>query len=72
MRNLLPLFQIAVSVILIVLVLLQQRGQALGSAFGQGEGGFYATRRGIQKKIFWGTITCGILFIAFAILNFIL
>lgn len=72
MRNLLPLFQIAVSVILMVLILLQQRGQALGSAFGQGEGGFYATRRGIQKKIFWGTIVCGILFIVLAILNFIL
>ncbi len=71
MRNLLPLFQIAVSVILMVLILLQQRGQALGSAFGQ-EGGFYATRRGIQKKIFWGTVVCGALFIILALLNFIL
>lgn len=72
MNNLLPLLQIAVAVILMVLILLQQRGQALGSAFGQGEGGFYATRRGIQKKIFWGTVASGIIFVALAILNFIL
>lgn len=71
MTDFLPLLQIAVSVALIILILLQQRGQALGSAFGQ-EGGFYATRRGIQKKIFWGTVACGILFVALAILNFIL
>ena len=32
-------------------ILLQQRGEALGSAFG-GSGEFYATRRGIEKKIF--------------------
>lgn len=71
MREILPLIQIFVAAVLIVLILLQQRGQALGSAFGQ-EGGFYATRRGIQKKIFWGTVVCGALFIILAIFNFIL
>lgn len=68
MLQYLTLAQIIVSVVLVVLILLQQRGTALGSAFGQ-EGGFYATRRGIQKKIFWGTIVFGILFIVLAILN---
>ncbi len=70
MRDSLPLAQIAVSVILVVLILLQQRGTALGSAFGQ-EGGFYATRRGLQKKIFWGTVVFGALFIFLALLNLI-
>ncbi|MBI2038455.1 MAG: preprotein translocase subunit SecG [Candidatus Nealsonbacteria bacterium] len=69
MQAYLPLAQIAISVLLIILILLQQRGQALGSAFGGGEGGFYATRRGIQKKIFWAPIVCGFLFIIFALLN---
>ena len=72
MKDYLPLIQIAVSVLLIILILLQQRGQALGSAFGSGEGGFYATRRGIQQKIFWATIVSGFLFIIFALLNLIL
>jgi protein translocase SecG subunit len=69
MQQYLLLAQMAVCVIIIILILLQQRGAALGSAFGQGEGGFYATRRGIQKKILWATIICGILFIALSLLN---
>jgi len=71
MQQYLPLAQIILSILLIVLILLQQRGTALGSAFGQ-EGGFYATRRGIQKKILWATIVCGILFVVLALLNLIL
>ena len=59
--------QIAIAVGLTVLILLQESGTALGSAFG-GEG-FYATRRGIQKKIYWLTIISGILFIILAIVN---
>jgi len=68
MQEYLPIAQIVVAAILVVLILLQQRGTALGSAFGQ-EGGFYATRRGIQQKIFWVTIVCGALFIILALLN---
>jgi protein translocase SecG subunit len=71
MKEYLPFLQLVVAVLLIVFVLLQQRGTALGSAFGQ-EGGFYATRRGIQKKIFWATVACGALFIILALLNLIL
>jgi preprotein translocase subunit SecG len=62
--------QIAVSIILIILILLQQRGTALGSAFGQ-EGGYYATRRGVQKKIFWATIFFGAAFIVLSLINLI-
>lgn len=70
MGNLLPLFQIIVAILLIVFILLQQRGTALGSAFGD-TGGFYATRRGIQKKILWATCGLGALFIILALLNLI-
>ena len=71
MQQYLPIAQIVVAAILVVLILLQQRGTALGSAFGQ-EGGFYATRRGIQQKIFWVTVVCGALFIILALLNLLL
>jgi len=70
MKEFLPIAQIVVAVFLIVFILLQQRGTALGSAFGGG-GGFYATRRGIQKKIFWATVVLGALFIILALLNLI-
>lgn len=69
MKTFLPIIQIAVSVILIVAILLQQRGTALGSAFGGESGGFYATRRGVQEKIFWVTIALGALFIILSLLN---
>ncbi len=71
MSEYLSLAQIVAAIILMALILLQQRGTALGSAFGQA-GGFYATRRGIQKKILWATIVFGALFIALALLNLIL
>lgn len=71
MKNLLPFFQVAVSIILIVLVLLQQRGAALGSAFGQ-ESGFYSTLRGAEKKIFLLTCVFGAIFIILALLSHIL
>lgn len=70
MKQYLPLIQTVISIILVVLVLLQQRGTALGSSFGQ-EGGFYSTRRGIQKKLLLATIICGVIFVGLALLNLI-
>lgn len=61
--------QAIIGILLITFILLQQRGTALGSAFGGEGGGFYATRRGLQKKIFWATIILGGLFIISALLN---
>lgn len=63
--------QITVSIILIVLIALQQRGTALGSAFGGG-GEFYSTRRGIQKKLHYATIAVVGLFIILGILNLLI
>ena len=71
MKQYLLIAQIIVALLLMVFILFQQRGTALGSAFG-GEGGFYATRRGIQKKIFWLTCVFGALFIILALLNLVL
>ena len=69
MDNIVSIAQIVISVLLIGLVLLQQRGGAgLGSAFGQ-SGGAYSTQRGIQKKIFRITIVVAVIFIALAVYN---
>jgi len=69
MKFYLTISQIIVSLLLIICVLLQQRGTALGSSFGGEGGGFYATRRGIQKKILWATIFFAVLFVVLAVLN---
>ncbi len=68
MKEYLPTAQIIVSSLLIIFILLQQRGSALGSVFGCG-GGFYSTRRGLQKKIFWLTCVLAVLFLGLAVLN---
>ncbi len=60
--------QILISAALVVLILLQERSAGLSGVFG-GEGGFYQTRRGLEKTIFRGTIVLTIAFVALAILN---
>ena len=71
MKEYLLIAQIIVSIILAILILLQQRGSSLGSVFG-GTGEFYAARRGMEKKIFWLTVVFGTLFIALALLNLLI
>jgi protein translocase SecG subunit len=68
MNQILFYSQIAVSIALVVLILIQQRGTALGSAFGGG-GEFYSSRRGIQKKIYYATIVVAGLFIILSAIN---
>ncbi|RJQ31005.1 preprotein translocase subunit SecG [Candidatus Parcubacteria bacterium] len=62
LSSIISIFQIVVSGILIVSVLLQQRGSSLGSSFG-GVGASYHTRRGFEKLLFASTIIFGILFV---------
>ncbi len=69
---LISMIQILVAIFLVVFILLQQRGTALGSAFGGDSGGFYGSRRGLQKQLYWGTIILGTLFIGLALLKLIL
>lgn len=68
LQTLLSITQIAMAVLLIVVVLLQQKGAGLGAAFG-GSGNIYTTRRGIDKVLFRATIVISILFFVIAIAN---
>ncbi|MDO8470731.1 MAG: preprotein translocase subunit SecG [bacterium] len=72
MESLFPFAQIVTATILMILILLQQRGTALGSLFGSSDGGSYATRRGIQKHLLVATIGVGIVFIALSLAHFVL
>lgn len=66
--SLLKYFQLAVSVLLIAVILLQSKGLGLSGLFGAG-GGFYRSRRGLEKTIFILTIFLSFLFIAVSFLN---
>jgi len=67
-KTILLILQITAPILLIVCVLLQQRGTALGAAFG-GSGDFYLTKRGLEKKIFYATIALSALFLIVSLLN---
>ena len=53
--------QTLISILLIVCVLLQAKGQGLSMAFG-GTNTVYRTRRGADKLVFNATIVLGVLF----------
>lgn len=60
--------QIALAIVLVALILLQQRGTALGGTFGGG-GEFYGTKRGAEQFIFRATIVVATLFLGLALAN---
>jgi len=56
------IIQIIVAVLLMVAILMQNRGAGLGGVFG-GSGGVYLTKRGLEKKLFIATIVLAAIFI---------
>ena len=62
--SVLPYVQIAISILLILSVLLQQSGAQNGGALGGGDNmsSVFHTRRGLEKTLFIATIVLGILF----------
>jgi len=63
--NALQIIQIILSVALIVVIILQARGQGLGSLFGGGDSGMgiTKTRRGLERTLFQITIILAGLFL---------
>lgn len=62
MRQFLIIFQVVVSILLIITILTQEKGVGLSATFGGG-GEFYRSRRGIDKLLFWLTVSLSVLFI---------
>jgi preprotein translocase subunit SecG len=60
--------QVVVSVLLIVSILLQNRGTDAGLSFGGDFGGYY-TKRGIEKFLFRASIVLGSVFLLLAIVS---
>ena len=69
--SLLSIAQVAVSVLLIILILLQERSAGVSGLFGGGEGGFYQTRRGLEKFIFIATVVLVAIFAILSLLNLV-
>lgn len=70
-QTLLASVMMVLSVLLTVLILLQQREGGLGTAFG-GEGNVFRTKRGLEKGLHYLTIATAVIFVGVAILNLLL
>ena len=61
--------QIVIAVLVIVLILLQERSSGLSGIFGGDSAGVYQTRRGAERLIFYGTIVLSLAFAGLALAN---
>jgi len=72
MSNLLDIALIITSVGLILSVILQSKGAGLGGLTGADTGGVFTARRGIERVLFWVTITLSVVFFVLVIVIIIL
>jgi len=68
MKTALYIIQIVISLLMILTILLQEKGSGLGMAFG-GDSSVYRTKRGAEKFIFRLTIILVVLFLLSALAN---
>jgi preprotein translocase subunit SecG len=67
----LQLIQVIISVFLVIVIILQAKGNGIGNLFGGGESGLgiTKTRRGLEKTLFQITIILAALFLLNAIIQ---
>ncbi|MBI2515032.1 preprotein translocase subunit SecG [Candidatus Wolfebacteria bacterium] len=63
--------QIIVSVLLIALILLQERSSGASSIFGGVEGEVYHQRRGLERVIFFATVVLSLIFVGLSLFNIV-
>lgn len=61
-NTILQIVTIISAVLMILAILLQQRGATLGAGFGS-SGELYTTRRGVDKNLFEATIVLAVIFV---------
>lgn len=63
------IIQIIIAIALTAVILLQAKGTGLGSTFG-GQSQMYHSKKGVEKVVFYLTITLAILFVLVSLINF--
>lgn len=71
MENFLDIALIITSLGLIASVILQSKGAGLGGLSGADTGGVFTARRGIERILFWITITLSVIFFGLVIYTII-
>lgn len=62
MKQIISVIQIIVSLLLVTVILLQAKGSGLSTVFG-GEGGFYRSKRGVEKLFVYLTVILTVIFL---------
>jgi len=71
MKNFLNIAEIVVAVLMIIVILLQNKGVGLSATFG-GEGNIYRSKRGVEKGLYVFTVILALLFGSIAITQLII
>lgn len=66
MQTVLTISQIIIAILLVLFILMQDKGTGLSATFG-GSGNFYASKRGVEKILSKGTVLLAILFFVNAV-----
>ena len=69
--NILQIVTVSSAVLMILAILLQQRGASLGAGFGS-SGELFTTRRGIDKNLFELTVILSVIFVLSILVGLIL
>ncbi|MDD5415881.1 MAG: preprotein translocase subunit SecG [Candidatus Daviesbacteria bacterium] len=68
MKAAISLIQIILGILLILIIIIQQKGSGLGTSFG-GDMSFYRTKRGAEKLLFYATIAVALAFVLFSLIG---
>ena len=72
LQTIVSVAQLVIAVLLVVLILLQERESGLSGVFGGSEGGYYRTRRGLERFIFATTIVLLVVFVVLSLLTLVI
>jgi preprotein translocase subunit SecG len=68
---LLKILQLVTAILLMLAILLQNKGASLSGIFG-GSGNVYLSKRGFDKVLFYGSIVLAVIFFAISLAIFLL
>jgi protein translocase SecG subunit len=69
-KNLFNIITVVAAILMVLCILIQNRGQSLGVSFG-GDSSYYRSKRGAEAVIFNATIILGVIFVLSIILSVI-
>lgn len=70
MKPVISVIQIILGILLVLVIVIQQKGSGLGTSFG-GDMSFYRTKRGAEKLLFYVTIGISLAFILSSLVGLI-